>query len=169
MGSRRAELVTLKLWRARWRACWILLTSWRSFSPAATYFLSTATRSRQEAPPRSLRAGLVAAGCDARRSQTGEVRQQQIYGNVKSTPPLTPPARGGGFGYGEACAFDVASDVLPRLAAPSIAGRGGIAARRRGRGRDADAFLYRPRMACTKSPPRPRSTGNPLIALLLLR
>ena len=58
---------------------------------------------------------------------------------------------------------------LPHLAAPSITGRGGIAARRRGRGRDAEAVSDRPGMACLKRPPRPRSAGNPLIALLLLR
>ena len=39
----------------RLRACRILLTPERSFSPAASYFLSTATRSNQEAPPRCLR------------------------------------------------------------------------------------------------------------------
>jgi len=46
---------SLKQCGVRWRACRILLTPRRSFSPPASYFLSTATRSNQEAPPRSLR------------------------------------------------------------------------------------------------------------------
>jgi len=45
----------LKARGVRLRACRILLMPGRSFSPAASYFLSTATRSNQEAPPRSLR------------------------------------------------------------------------------------------------------------------
>ena len=52
---RRESSFALKLRGMRLRACWILLTIGRSFSPSATYFLSTATRSRQETPPRSLR------------------------------------------------------------------------------------------------------------------
>jgi len=47
--------LTLKQCSMRLRACRILLTPGRSFSPAASYFLSTATRSNQETPPRCLR------------------------------------------------------------------------------------------------------------------
>ena len=49
--------------------------------------------------------------------------------------------------------------------------RSGISRRvcsRRAR-QDAEASLYRPGMACTKTPLRLRSTGHPLIALLILR
>ena len=45
----------------RLRACRILLTLGRSFSPPATYFLATAPRSRQETPPRSLRRSIADA------------------------------------------------------------------------------------------------------------
>ena len=57
--------------------------------------------------------------------------------------------------------------MFPRLAAPSITGQGGIAARRRGRGMDAEAVSDRPGMACLKRPPRPRSAGDRPIALRL--
>jgi hypothetical protein len=49
------EAQTLKPRGVRLRACRILLTPGRSFSPSASYFFPTAERSNQETPPRELR------------------------------------------------------------------------------------------------------------------
>src|SRR5579859_4588628 len=50
-----SEALTLKPCGMRLRACRILLTPERSFSPSASYFFPTAERSNQETPPRELR------------------------------------------------------------------------------------------------------------------
>ena len=68
---------SLKPRSERWRACRILLTPGRSFSPSASYFLSTATRSNQETAPRCLRPAIARAiaGSPALLGRGGRFRQ----------------------------------------------------------------------------------------------
>ncbi len=81
----------------RLRACRILLTTERSFSPSASYFLSAATKSNQKTPPRSLRPSSQKKkrdeGCPALRSRSG-VHRQAIPGLTldasASMPRLAP-------------------------------------------------------------------------------
>ena len=86
---------SLKQCGVRWRACRILLTPRRSFSPPASYFLSTATRSNQETPPRCLRRSIAdAIDRSPARLARGGVFRQAIPGlSENASASLPRPAR----------------------------------------------------------------------------
>ena len=84
----------LKLCSLRLRACQILLTPGRSFSPAASYFFPTAERSNQETPPRCLRRSIADAidRCPALLGRGG-VHRQAIPGLTMDASASLPRPR----------------------------------------------------------------------------
>ena len=134
----------VKLRSTRLRACRIVLTHGRSFSPAASYFLSTATISNQETPPRSLRPA-IGYFC---KFTLPSLARHRAFSNPRPGPPW-PGVR------------PIWSDIesLHMGLTPALLGRGGRFRQAiPGLSKTASASLPRPRLRAA-IPPRPVMLG----------